>query len=309
MRFLLSATTAILLLISPAWAQWQQDIPADIREYYLDSDQVLSEEPCDWRQTVGDIFRPVVKDCRSAREAVLRIAANMTALTGTYYSAERRKQDMNATEALAEKKISCTGQTILMVCAFRSVGIPARAVGIMTWNHVRGNHTWPEVWLDGEWQMIEFNEKDFNTGWVMENIGMLDPEHPWQRIVAQHPQGKRIFPVGDMRRTRIAASDVTERYRRLADAWYTKNGLPPHFQRLMLDLHPRPHTKEIVRLVTTDGKVLEEQALPTTRDDMRKFATFSLPREGQYFLIFANNEQFAIQATQGPVNILRLHRQ
>ena len=307
MRFILSLVAACTLICS-AWAEWQQDIPEDIRKHYLDNDRVLSEEPCDWRKQVGGIFQPAIKHCTTAREAVLYIAANMTALTGTYYSAERRKQDMNALEALEEKKISCTGQTILMVCAYRSVGIPARAVGIMTWNHVRGNHTWPEVWLDGEWHMIEFNEKDFNTGWVMENIGMLDPHHPWQKIVAQHPQGNGIFPVGDMLHTRIAAEDVTARYRRLAAGWYGKNGLPPDRQRLMLDVQPRSDKEQMVRLVSEDGTVLEERPLPTTRDDMRKFATFSLPRTGNFHLLFPGNGKIPVQATQEPVRILRLRR-
>ncbi|MBQ2379612.1 MAG: hypothetical protein II295_04390 [Akkermansia sp.] len=295
-------------LVSPAFAQWGQNIPQEIRESYLEPNQVLSETPCDWRQKVQGIFAPAVKHCTTAREAVMHIAANMTQLTGTYYSAKRRKQDMNALEALEEKKISCTGQTILMVCAFRSIGIPARAVGIPTWNHVRGNHTWPEVWLDGEWQMIEFNEKDFNTGWVMENIGMLDASNIWQRIVAQNPKGDMIFPVGDMLRNNIAAEDVTERYTELAAQWYSKNGLPADRQRLLLDLHPRAEEAQMVKLVDETGAILEEQPLPTTRDDMRKFATFSLPRKGLHYLIFPGNQAFPIQATEAPVNVLRLKR-
>lgn len=300
-------TAAALLMLCPAWARWQQEIPDDVRTYYLDSDRVLSEDACDWRKPVTAIFEPAVRHCKTAREAVLHIAANMTKLTGAYYSADRRRQDMNACEALAEKEISCTGQTILMVCAFRSVGIPARAVGIPTWNHVPGNHTWPEVWLDGKWQMIEFNEKAFNTGWVMENIGMLDPEHPWQRILAQHPQGDCLFPVLGALRKPIAATDVTERYRNLATAWYIAAGMPANHQRLMLDIRPRQATPQTVKLVDNSGKVLEEQPLPTTRDDMRKFATFSLPRDGaSYRLVFAENVSLPVTATPAPVQVLKL---
>lgn len=305
----LLCTLAAAILICPAFARWQQEIPEEVRTLYLESNRVLSEADCDWRKPVADIFVPAVKDCKTAREAVLHIAANMTALTGTYYSRERRKQDMNALEALGEKKISCTGQTILMVCAFRSIGIPARAVGVPTWNHVRGNHTWPEVWLDGEWQMIEFNEKAFNTGWVMENIGMLDPEHPAQRIVAQHPQGEWTFPVGDLRNAPIAAEDVTKRYRELAAAWYIAAGLPENKQRLMLDVLPRSEEKHAVQLVDSTGNILEEQLLPTTRDDVRKFATFNLPRVGQHYLVFPGQVKFPVQATEAPVNILRLIKQ
>lgn len=309
MKHLLPHLIVALATLCPVFAQWQQEIPQDVRQNYLESDRVLSEDACDWRKPVGDIFKPAVSHCSTAREAVLHIAAHMTELTGAYYSAERRRQDMNALEALAEKKISCTGQTILMVCAFRSVGIPARAVGIPTWNHVRGNHTWPEVWLDGKWQMIEFNEKDFNTGWVMENIGMLDPEHPWQRILVQHPKGRLIFPVGDMKNHPVNAFDATERYRALAAEWYAKSGLPANRQRLMLDLQPRSEQPLPVQLVAADGTVLETQPLPTTRDDMRKFATFSLPREGEYYLKFPDDSTFPVQANTAPVQLLRLRKQ
>ena len=139
-------------MISTAFAAWQpEEVPDDIRRNYIDANMVISEDPCDWRETVRSIFAPAVAHCNSTREAVLYIAENMTKLTGAYYTIERRRADMNALEALAEKKISCSGQTILMVCAYRSLGIPARAAGITTWNHIRGNHSWPEVWFDGEW--------------------------------------------------------------------------------------------------------------------------------------------------------------
>ena len=138
--------TTVTAMISTAFAAWQpEEVPDDIRRNYIDANMVISEDPCDWRETVRNIFAPAVAHCNSTREAVLYIAENMTKLTGAYYTIERRRADMNALEALAEKKISCSGQTILMVCAYRSLGIPARAAGITTWNHIRGNHSWPEV--------------------------------------------------------------------------------------------------------------------------------------------------------------------
>lgn len=64
------------------------------------------------------------------------------------------------------------------------MGIPARMAGVLTWNHVRGNHNWVEAWCDGEWKMLEYNEKDFNTPWVMSAISMLDPRKPENAIYA-----------------------------------------------------------------------------------------------------------------------------
>lgn len=300
--------TSFTAMISTAFAAWQpEEVPADIRRNYIESNMVMSEDPCDWRDTVRAIFAPAVAHCNSTREAVIYIAEHMTELTGAYYTIERRRADMNALEALAEKKISCSGQTILMVCAYRSLGIPARACGIPTWNHIRGNHSWPEVYFEGEWHMIEFNEKDFNTGWVMENIGMLDPKHPMQKILAVHPGGEYCFPVYQDKP--IPAIDVTERYRKLSADWYAKYGPPADQQRLMVDFVPRPDVAPNIELVDADGKVLDKQPLPVKTDDVRKFATFSMPREGKHYLrIEGTIQQLEVPTTKDAVQVLHLQQ-
>ena len=214
MRFILTAFLFLSAVLSAADFPWSQAAPEHIRQAAVLPDRVMDETPCDWRPILSQIFPPMVKECRNAREAALQIAANIGAVTGAYYSTERRKHNMNALEALAEKKISCTGQSILLVCALRSVDIPARAVGVHTWNHIEGNHTWAEAWIDGEWQMIEFNEHDFNTPWVMEYIGMLNPLNPFQRVRAAMPGGAiSWWPCEFAARTNLPnfqAEDVTE---------------------------------------------------------------------------------------------------
>jgi len=54
---------------------------------------------------------------------------------------------------------SCSGISILLVDALRSVGVPARLVGTPAWNGnvTAGNHNWVEVWLGAEegWAFME----------------------------------------------------------------------------------------------------------------------------------------------------------
>merc|ERR1711862_699566 len=59
---------------------------------------------------------------------------------------------------------SCTGVSIMLVDALRSVGIPARIAGTPAWhgNASIGNHNWVEVWLGkgkglhgDDWSFIE----------------------------------------------------------------------------------------------------------------------------------------------------------
>lgn len=297
--------TTILLILTPLCLAWEgAEPPAEIVRDYVEADKVLDEQPCLWREEVGRIFRPAVAGMSDAEEATLYIASHMTELTGVYYSTERRKPNMNALEALAEKKVSCTGQSILLICALRSVGIPARAVCVRTWNHVPGNHTWAEAWVHGEWKMIEFNEKAFNTPWVMESVGLLNPARPEQRVYAAAPStGKRML----YGRATVLVEDVTERYTRLAQAWYAETQMPPGHKRLMVDVQPRPQKPLTLILEAEDGQALATAPSPTTGDDLRQFTAFNLPEQGQYYLrLQGQTERDGVQATAQPAQVMRL---
>lgn len=302
---------ALSLLISPLIAgefPWSDSVPADVAASALYPDTVLDEIPCDWRPVLTPVVKPLVRDCGSAREAVLRIAGGLSKVTGVYYTPARRKHNMNALEALAEKKVSCTGQSILLVCALRSVGIPARAVGVLTWNHIRGNHTWAEAWFDGEWHMIEYNEKAFNTSWVMENIGMLNTSRPAQRIRAANPRGAVWwFPLPLYQAPNFRADDVTERYQKLAECWYAENGVPADSQRLLIDMQPRRQTPLIIELLDEAKNVISAAKLPALTDDIRYFTRLTVPRKGQHFLRIQGSATLRpVSVTSGPVQIVRL---
>lgn len=298
---LVSPTFASSLTVPPSAAAvpspalpWNEDVSVEMMNVYVLPIGVINELPCDRRTLLRDMFLPLLRDCGSTREAVLTIAGNMSQVTGTYYSVERRKANMNVQEALEEKKISCTGQSVLLVSVLRAFNIPARAVFLQTWNHVQGNHTWCEAWFEGEWHMIEFNEKDFNTPWVMEGVGMLDPDCPEQRIYA----------VADFRRGEV--EDVTPRYAALAAAWYRAQGEAPTHQKLMVDMQPRTSEAQTVHLLDEAGTVIDVAPLPTDREDMRHFATLHLPKNGRYTLQ-VGNKRYPVQATDTPVQLRLLH--
>lgn len=304
----------LFLILTPLQAgeyPWSDAVPAEIAASSVTPDTVVDEIPCDWRPVLTPLVAPLVTDCTTAREAVLAISTGLGNATGAYYSRERSKHNMNVLETLREKKISCTGQSILLVCALRSVGIPARAVGVHTWNHIKGNHTWAEAWFDGAWHMIEMGERDFNTPWVMEYIGMLNPRHPFQRILAAYPPGKttwwpkKLANAGNL--ANFAAEDVTQRYMELARRWYATAGIPENTQRLLIDLQPRPDIAPVVELVNESGNVIDSALLPTSRDDMRYMTRLHLPRTGRHFLRKAGSDiKVPISPTSPPVRLLSL---
>lgn len=289
---------------------WSGAAPAELVREAVEPDTVAQETPCDWRPVVTPMAEAIVRDCTTAREAVLALAAKLPAVSGVYYSVERRKPSMNALEALDEKKVSCTGQSIFLICALRSVGIPARMVGLLTWNHVLGNHTWAEAWFDGAWHMIEYNEHDFNTPWVMENIGMLDPKEMTQRIQAVSPSGDEPYLTAFVLDKRLLpAVNVSDRYAQLAREWYDRSGTTAAGQRLMVDCEQRAETALPVRVETEAGACVSADTLPTTKDDVRRFARLTLPRdeETQYYLRIGDApERLPLLCTPAPVQILRL---
>ena len=305
----------LFLMLAPLQAgeyPWSDAVPAEIAAASIIPDTVLDEIPCDWRPELTPLIKPLVKGCTTAREAVLAISTGLGNATGAYYSRERSKHNMNVLETLREKKISCTGQSILLVCALRSVGIPARAVGVHTWNHIKGNHTWAEAWFDGSWHMIEMGEPDFNTPWVMEYIGMLNPRHPFQRILAASPSGKstwwpkKLANAGNL--TNFAAEDVTQRYMQLARRWYVTAGIPENTQRILIDLQPRPEIAPAVEIINENGEVISSGQLPTSRHDMRYMTRLTMPRTGNHYLrLTGSAERTPIRQTAAPAQILRVN--
>lgn len=300
-----------------------EQIPDEIYREYVLPYAVINESRGDWRSVLEEKYGSIAKACRTAEEAVWRIVSHMTEDTGVIYSRERRHPVMSALEALAEKKVSCTGQSILVVCALRSVGIPARAVGVASWNHIPGNHTWAEAWYNGGWHMVEFNEKEENTPWVMENIGLLDPQSRFQQIIAAtwSPKSEKTFfpviPCGFAARC-VFGENVTERYTTLARQWYEKNGLSHDVQRLFVEVLSPPRNQKCervpawVELRAPDGSLIDEGVGPGPQDDMREYLRLSLPRLKGYTLRVYSRRAGELLATcpiepnEGATRLIRL---
>ena len=312
MKAILVGLMLTLSVVMAGEFPWSDAPSAELKAASVTPDRVFTEDPCDWRPTLTPMCKEMVKDCKTAREAVLALATQLPKATGVYYTTERRRADMNALEALAEKKVSCTGQSILLVCALRSVGIPARVAGLLSWHHIQGNHTWAEAWFDGEWHMIEYNEKDFNSAWVMSYIGMLDPDHnAMERIKAATPDGKDFFypPVlaRQIGKEPVASEDVTSRYLKLSRTWHEQKGQPANVQKLMVNVSPRTEEALPIVLLDESGKEVDKATLPTLKDDANKFAELNLPREGKFQIRIGDSPQaLPVQATENAVQMMTL---
>ncbi len=66
----------------------------------------------------------------------------------------------------------CGEESVFTVSAMRAVGIPSRQVYTPRWAHFDDNHSWVEVWIDGNWEYLGGcePEADLNMGWFSEPV-------------------------------------------------------------------------------------------------------------------------------------------
>ena len=82
-------------------------------------------------------------------EAVQALNSQLFNLINVHYNTGRKKPNQSPSESIEQSRATCTGLSIILVDACRSVGVAARVVGTPLWANKRGNHTWTEIWDDG----------------------------------------------------------------------------------------------------------------------------------------------------------------
>lgn len=77
----------------------------------------------------------------------------------------------------------CGEESVLLVSALRSVGIPARQIYCPRWSHCDDNHAWVEFWADGSWHYLGACEPEAvaDRGWFTSaaSRAMLLHTHCW----------------------------------------------------------------------------------------------------------------------------------
>jgi len=78
------------------------------------------------------------------------------------------------------------------------VGIPSRVAGTPMWTNYRGNHTWSEVMVDGEWKFIEYYPDSLDRSWFLADAGKADPDNPlhWIYAVSYKSTGEYYYASG-----------------------------------------------------------------------------------------------------------------
>lgn len=214
----------ILAVIFP----WTAQVTDELRREYVEPDTVIDEERDDWRAMFTEIFTPIVSGATNATEAVQRINAVIWDKLDVHYSTERDKANQSPFHSMRIHKASCTGMAILQICAYRSVGIPARFVGC-NWTTIPGNHSWPEFYDNGWHFFGDGNPSPIDEGWQAPFAAEAG-EDPAHRVYASRSSYRGTYfwrtwawPQGF---SQVPADDVTERYRKYRKAALTKDDVP-----------------------------------------------------------------------------------
>ncbi len=155
----------------------------------------ITETRDPWRKDFYERFSKYVNDKDNIIDAIFAIADTINDEVQVEYNTLRSKVDSSPKEAMAEHMATCTGLSILLTDAFRSVGIPSRLAGTAMWTNFRGNHTWSEVWVDEKWQFIEYYPDSLNKSWFLADAGKADPKNPmhWIYAVSYKPTGQYYY--------------------------------------------------------------------------------------------------------------------
>ncbi len=156
---------------------WAASVKDELFFNYVLPYATVNERRDDWRQDFYQRFAPAARQCRTPTDAALLLNKDVYAqLHVRFHPTKRPKTEQSPYESAEAGYASCTGMSILLIDACRSVGIPARLVGSPAWTEKTANHSWVEIW-DRQWRPIDAGEAGpFGEAWVKWVAARIDPK-------------------------------------------------------------------------------------------------------------------------------------
>jgi predicted esterase len=211
---------------------WGRDLPETLFLNDVLPYANVDEARDPWRKQLYELCLPLVKDCKTPGEAALVLNRTIFPKLKVRYSTARKQPHQSPKETIAQGKATCTGLSILLSDACRSVAVPARLAGTPLWSNGRGNHTWVEVWDHG-WHFVgaaEPDPKGLDRAWFVGDAAQAKKTSRLNAIYAVSFRRTGLsFPlVWAPARRDVYAVNVTDRYTRSA-----KPALPEAQRRLI----------------------------------------------------------------------------
>ncbi|WP_233215695.1 transglutaminase-like domain-containing protein [Rhodopirellula bahusiensis] len=275
-----------------AWtdAPWAKEIPKDIFLNHVLPYASIYERRDEWRADFRKRCLPMMEGASSPSEAAALINQKLFKNVGVKYSTRRVKADQSPLESMETGLASCTGLSVLLIDACRSVGIPARFVGTPLWFNQSGNHSWVEVWDDG-WHFTGAAEptgNELDRGWFVGNATKADRSSKAHAIYAtSFKQTPLSFPCVWNRKLRsIPAVNVTDRYVAL------QKSLPPGMTESLFVVHGADGNRASCRLRVLDGdEVVFEGQTNDEGFDANDHLRVKLKQQHKYSVLIGEGDQ------------------
>ncbi len=287
----------------------------------------ISENRDYWRKDFYNRFTKYANRNNTITDAVMDIAKNIKSELAVDYNTKRSRVDISPMQAIKEQMATCTGLSILLTNAYRSVGIPSRLAGTPMWTNFKGNHTWCEVWIDGTWHFIEYYPEALDKSWFVTDAGKADPENMlhWIYAVSFKPTNLPFYAAVDApyvmqvvnpdllpenQRERfnkmkqdapeekpyIWAHNVTQRYIDLYNTSIANKALANNECLANLTIFKNADTTNSESRIKCRIDVFKNDTLidfgysPKKTDDMNQFLTIKLNKNTAYNIKVANTE-------------------
>lgn len=212
------------------WGGYSDDI---FRNYVLSPVVATETVVPDWRSQFHAKLWAGASELKSVDEVARYVNREAFKWLGVSYKKEYEGHvpDQNPFESQKLQHASCTGLSIILVDALRSVGVPARLAFTPAWvvsasnkdskaglSAEDENHSWVEAFANGDWHVLgaaEDTELGLGNVWFQDQAKKAIPGGK-NAIYAVSLSGKTELPIpwkeGEVSKSKIRGFDVTERY-------------------------------------------------------------------------------------------------
>ncbi len=260
---------------------WGKNIPEGLFFNNVLAYANVDEKRDPWRKEFFEMCMPIVKDCKTAAQAAHKINSELFRKIGLRYAPQKRAPNLSPKESMAQGLASCTGLSIVLSDACRSVGVPARLVGTPNWSDKRGNHTWVEIW-DHDWHFTgacEADNQGLDRGWFVNDASRAQKDSLEHAIyAASYEKTGQHFPLVWARdKKTVPSENVTDRY--------TKKAVKSDMFRLSIRVFDGAKNRIAVPVTVTAASDPQAKFDGKSRDetvDLNDFLTFELRPEQSY---------------------------
>ncbi len=236
-----------------------------------------------WRKEFYEDVAELVADCQTTTEAAQAINQSFFNVIKVHYNTGRKRPNQSPSESIELGMATCTGLSIILVDACRSVGVPARVVGTPLWTNKRGNHTWVEIWDADEWHFTgadEYDSKGLNRGWFVNDASKAIADD-WKHAIwatSWRKTGDHFPMVWSRSNKSVAAVNVTSNYAR--EGKQASGKATVYFR-----VFEKPGGNRLaaaVKVLDTSDKVLGNLMTKTGQADLNDMPSITLPSNREY---------------------------